>query len=206
MRGELAEINEREEPYLYGTLPQHFSLLIPAALQESPIDGDKLSIREAVDCDRIRTVLKDSPELLPTLLDQVLCLFSPDSLPDLVSEFSKLRLRVTSFLEIEVRTIVDRGDHDLLAPTACKEDEWYIPEPLPDCLQEPDSVHLRHLVVGDNDIEGSMGEHFEGLPRRFRNADVELPEFLEIYLGDIQEGGFIIDIKNTYPSFHGTCM
>ena len=55
----------------------------------------------------------------------------PDGLPDLVREFRKLRLRVAAFLEVEVRSVVDRIDHDLLAAPREK-DEGEVAMPLPD--------------------------------------------------------------------------
>ncbi len=79
-------------------------------------------------------------------------------------KLGKLRVGVASFLDIAVRTVIERLHDDLLTAAPGEEDERDILEVLPHLLQEFNAVHLRHLVVGDDGIAALFSEQVQGFP------------------------------------------
>ena len=80
----------------------------------------------------IRKKIDDIGKTPLGVMERAFCLSCPYRLTNFVRKLGKLGLRVAAFLEIEVRTVVDRLDHDLLASPAGKKDKRDVPEPLPD--------------------------------------------------------------------------
>jgi len=66
--------------------------------------------------------------------EEAFSLFPPGSLPDLVPQLGELGLRITTFLDIEIGSVINGLDHDFLTAPAGKEDERDISETLPHSL------------------------------------------------------------------------
>ncbi|OPY38552.1 MAG: hypothetical protein A4E40_01263 [Methanoregulaceae archaeon PtaU1.Bin059] len=167
---------------------------------ESIVVKDQFPVLD--DEDPVPVVFYQHAVLLLALLQRDFRLLSPDSLPHLVREFGKLRLRIAAFLEIEVCSVVDSGDHDLFAASAGEEDERDVAEPQADCFQELDPVHARHLVIGDDGIIGHDLVAVERLLSGCRCPYEKSPGLLKEHPGKGQEGWFIIDAENTDTVLH----
>ncbi|KAF5031358.1 hypothetical protein DSECCO2_628550 [anaerobic digester metagenome] len=119
-----------------------------------------------------------------------------DRLPALVEELGELRLGLAPLLKIEVGTVVDRLDHDLLAAPAGEEDERDLAEVAAAGLEELDSIHHGHLVVRDDDVDGTAGELHERLSAGSGGPDLEPGLLAEKEPEEFEEGGLVVHVQD----------
>ena len=142
---------------LPGGHPGHLlDRVVPGNDPALPVDGER-GVGQEVD---------DIGEAFLRFDEEVLRLPPGHGLPDLVLQFGELGLCVASLLEVEVRAVVDRLDHDLF-PARGEEDERDIAVPLADGFQERDPVHFGHLVIRD---DGVAAADLRGLERFLRKG------------------------------------
>ena len=121
---------------------------------------------------------------------------APDRLPALVEELRELGLGLAPLLEVEVDPVVDRLDHDLLAPPAGEEDERDLAEVTAAGLEEFDPVHDGHLVVRDHDVDRAAGQLRERLPTGGGGADLETGILAEKDPKEFEEGRLVIHVQD----------
>ena len=103
-------------------LSQHLRCRDAGHLLDRPVPGDDGAVR----VDRERGIGKEVEDirLAPFMIqDGGIRLPLLDGLADLVGEFGELCPGIASLLEVEVSTVVDRLDHDLLSTSPGEEDE-----------------------------------------------------------------------------------
>ncbi|UEC42623.1 MAG: hypothetical protein METHAR1v1_760008 [Methanothrix sp.] len=114
-------------------------------------------------------------------------------------------LRVCVLLEVVVGTVVQRLDHHLFAPLPGEEDEGDLRVPAPDPFEKGYPVHLRHHVVGDDDVIAAILQPLRRLQSRDDGVDLYIPGPLEEYLRYLQDCGVVVHHKNSDHSNSPAC-
>ncbi|MBP2145445.1 hypothetical protein J2129_000899 [Methanofollis sp. W23] len=67
---------------------------------------------------------------------------------------------------------------------------------LPEVLEEPDSVHPGHQVVGDDGVNVFPGDDLARLQRAFAGGDGKLPAPLKEDLAYLEEIRIVVDVED----------
>ena len=145
----------------------------------------------------VRQVVDDVGHPLPGFLQLVLCAPAFYREPDLMLQFYELRPGIATLLEVEIDTIVHRLDDHFLASPAGEEDERDQVVLFSQCFKKIEAVHVRHLVIGDNAVNGRLFHCPHALFCREGGLYGDGTRHLEECFSHFQQCRLIIDIENT---------
>ncbi|OPY54884.1 MAG: hypothetical protein A4E51_00933 [Methanosaeta sp. PtaU1.Bin055] len=200
---------------LRGPPPHRFFGLHPGDLLDlgvcvpyDVVDGPALRIADhLVEDEPLVHVLEEGPIPLLALDDGPFCPQPLRSLPDLVGQLRVEDPRVCVLLEVVVGAVVQGLYHHLLPPLPGEEDEGDLRLQASDPLQKRYAVHLRHHVIGDDDVVAVVLQPLHRLHRRPDGFHLYVTTPPEEYLRDIQDCGIVVDDENSdhriSPACHG---